>query len=102
MINKRLFIETSTTVVVAIVVLQLLLRHSALGGNSVIDPLIAILLTIMALPMRLYVLLRLGENGSWSLAVAILLLMLSGLLWGIITERVIFLCKKKAGDGPDP
>lgn len=96
MINKRLLIGTSTGVAAAIVVLQLLLRHSALGGNGVIGPAIAILLTILALPMRLYVLLALGENGSWSLPVAIILLMVSGLLWGIITERVVFLLSKKA------
>lgn len=96
MINKRLFLGTSTGVAAAIVVLQLLLRHSALGGNGVIGPVIPMLLTILALPMRLYVLLALGEDGSWSLPVAICLLLLSGLLWGIITERVVFLLSKKA------
>ena len=96
MINKKLIIGTSAVVVLAIIALQLLLRHSALGGNSVIGPVIAILLTILALPMRLYVLLVLGGNGSWSLPVAIVFLILSGLLWGIITERVSFLLSRKS------
>lgn len=102
MINKRLSLGTSTAVVLAIVVLLLLNRYSAFDGHIVIGPVIRILLINLALPMILYVAFVLGESGHWSLAVFIFFLMLSGLLWGIITERVIFLCKKKATSDPRP
>jgi hypothetical protein len=94
-VNKKLLFGVSMTVVVAILVLLALLRLTPLGENRIVGLVIALLLTIFALPMRLYVIFVLGENSSWPLPLLILFLALSGLMWGIIVERVAYLLSKK-------
>ncbi len=45
----------------------------------------------LALPVRLYAFFVYGDHGSWSLPVLILLLALSGLIWGVIVERIVWI-----------
>jgi hypothetical protein len=44
---------------------------------------------VLAFPMKLYVILFMGENRSWSLPTLAILLTLSGLFWGFLVERVV-------------
>ena len=90
--NKKLIASVSVAVMAGILLLWTVLRHSPFGtthnfGNDAI----AIILSVLALPMRLYVIFVSGENGHWSLPILILLLALSGLLWGLAVERVVWL-----------
>jgi hypothetical protein len=51
--------------------------------------------TLLALPVRLYAFFIYHDHGSWSLPVLILLLAMSGLMWGLIVERTVWLLSKR-------
>jgi hypothetical protein len=87
--NKKLLLSVSLVVMAAIILLGGLLRLSPLGQSHSLSSEIFIgTLTVLALPMRLYVIFVLGENGHWSLPLLFLFLALSGLMWGFIVERI--------------
>jgi hypothetical protein len=95
--NKKLIGLVSAAVIAAILLLWTILRLSPIGqSHNLVSDAIAILTSLLALPMRLYVVFIQGEKGSWSLPVLILLLGLSGVMWGIIVERVVWVMSKKA------
>src|SRR5215469_13792279 len=56
---------------------------------------IDVVATLLALPVRLYAFFVYGDHGSWSLPVLILLLAMSCLMWGVITERLVWLFSKR-------
>jgi hypothetical protein len=95
--NKKLIAWVSVAVVAGILLLWTVLRHSPFGqSHNLGNDTIGIMLALLALPMRLYVIFVAGENGSWSsLPLLVLFLGLSGLMWGIIVERVIFVFHKR-------
>ena len=87
--NKKLIAIVSVSVVAVILVLWTILRLAPIcKTHNFTSDTIAIVLSLLALPMRLYVIYVTGENGHWSLPVLVLFLGLSGLMWGIIIERV--------------
>ena len=93
--NKKLFIWVFVAVVACILLLWTVLRHSPFGqSHNFANDAMGVLLTLLALPMRLYVVFFSGENGHWSLPVLILLLALSGLMWGLIVERMVWMISK--------
>ena len=88
--NKQLIAWVSVAVMVAILLLFAVLRLSPLGqSHNFVSDTIGVVLGLLALPMRLYVIFISGENGHWSLPLLILFLGLSGLMWGIVVERVV-------------
>jgi hypothetical protein len=93
--NKKLITLVSAAVIAAILSLWAILRLSSIGqSHSLMSDAIAVTSSLLALPLRLYVLFVLGEDGhwtGWSLALLPLLLGLSGLMWGIIVERVTWM-----------
>jgi hypothetical protein len=94
--NKKLIAWVSVAVVAGILLLWTVLRHSPFGqSHNFGNDTIGIMLALLALPMRLYVIFVSGENGSWSLPVLILFLGLSGLMWGLIVERVVWMLSKR-------
>jgi hypothetical protein len=94
--NKKLIALVSVAVVAGILLLWTVLRHSPFGqSHNFGNDTIGIMLALLALPMRLYVIFVSGENGSWSLPVLILFLGLSGLMWGLIVERVVWMLSKR-------
>jgi hypothetical protein len=96
-VNKKLLASVSVGVVVAILLLLGLLRLTPLGElHSLASSIVGAALCLLALPMRLYVMFVLGEDGHWSLPVLLFFLMLSGLMWGVIVERVASLLGKRS------
>jgi hypothetical protein len=95
-VNKKLIAWVSITVIAAILLLWVVLRHSPFGqSHNLANDTIGVMLALLALPMRLYVVFVSGENSSWSLPVLILFLLLSGLMWGVIVERVVWAFSKR-------
>ncbi len=93
--NRKIIAWVSLVVVALILLLWAVIRLSPVGHSpGVVSDVLGMLMTVLALPMRWYVVLVLGENGSWSLPVLVLLLALSGLMWGIITERVVWIIRR--------
>lgn len=87
--NKKLIVWVTVGVMAAIVGLWSLLRVPSIGNShSVLAALVSIPLLVLAFPIRLYVILFLGENGSWPFPLLAILLTLSGLFWGVIVERI--------------
>jgi hypothetical protein len=86
--NKRLLVWSSSGVVAAILVFFSVINLTPLGQSHAVLDTIGITLLLLALPMRLYVIFVLGEDGHWSLPVFFLFLALSGLMWGVIVERI--------------
>jgi hypothetical protein len=95
--NKQLLVWVSIGVVVAILLLLGVIRLTPLGQSDGLPRLIvAGAICLLALPMRLYVVFVLGEAGHWFLPTFVFFLMLSGLMWGVIVERVAhFLSKRR-------
>ena len=95
--NKKLITWVSVAVVAGILLLWTVLRHSPFGqSHNFGNDTIGIMLALLALPMRLYVIFVAGENGSWSsLPLLVLFLGLSGLMWGFIVERVVWIFSKR-------
>ena len=90
--NKKLITLVSVAVISAIFLLWAIRRlmpgdqsHSFISGT------IEVLATLLAAPVRLYALFVYGDHGSWSLPVLILLLAMSGLMWGVIVERAVWI-----------
>jgi hypothetical protein len=93
--NKKLIAWVPIAVVSGILLLWTFLRHSPFGqSHNLANDAIGVMLALLALPMRLYVIFVSGENGHWSLPVLILFLGLSGLMWGLIVERVVWMLSK--------
>jgi len=93
--NKKLIAWVSVAVVAVTLLLWTVLRHSPFGdSHNFGNDTIGVLLSLLGLPMRLYVIYVPGENSSWSLPVLILMLGLSGLMWGLIVERVVWIFSK--------
>jgi len=91
--NKKLITLVAVAVIAAIFLLWAVGRfmdwlvptgqlHDLVSGT------INVVATLVALPVRLYAYFIYGDHGSWSLPVLIFLLALSGLMWGIIVERI--------------
>ena len=94
--NKKLVAWVFVAVVAGILLLWTLLRHSLFGqSHNLANDTIGVMLALLALPMRLYVIFISGENGHWSLPVLILFLGLSGLMWGLIVERIVWMFSKR-------
>ena len=94
--NKKIIAWVSVAVVSGILLLWTLLRHSPFGqSHNLANDTIGVMLALLALPMRLYVIFGSGENGHWTLPLLLLFLGLSGLMWGIIVERIIFVFSKR-------
>lgn len=96
--NKRIFLFASLCIVAADLIMWTLLRMSpTVHDNGMLSSFVQIFLTVFGLPVRLYVALVLGENGSWGIAglpILVALVMASGALWGFIIERAWYFFKR--------
>ena len=92
--NKRIITLVSVAVIAAIFLLWGIGRLMPNGHNLVSDT-IEVMATLLALPVRLYAFFIYGDHGSWSWPVLILLLALSGLMWGVIVERIVWIFSKR-------
>ena len=100
--NKKIITSVSVAVVAAIFVLMAIqwaidrvMLPFGQAHNSVYNP-IEVVATLLALPVRLYAFFVYGDHGSWSLPVLILLLALSGLMCGVIVERIVWMFSKRS------
>ena len=94
--HKKLIALVSVAVVAAILLLLAIGRLTPLGQpHNLVSETIEVVATLLALPVRLYAFFIYGDHGSWSLAVLILLLALSGLMWGVIVERIVWIFSKR-------
>jgi hypothetical protein len=94
--NKKLITLVSVAVITAIFLLWAIGRLMPVDqSHSFISGTIEVLATLLAAPVRLYALFVYGDHGSWSLPVLILLLAMSGLMWGVIVERTVWILSKR-------
>jgi len=92
--NKKIILSVSATVIISVLALLAVLRLTPIGhSHTLISDTIGLAFALLALPMRLYVMFVLGEDGSWSLPLFILFLGLSGIMWGLIVERTCWVFK---------
>lgn len=93
--NKKIITLVSVADVAVILVLWLVLRHSPFGpSHNFPNDMIALALSLSGLPMRLHAIF-VGENSSWSPPVLVFSLILSGLMWGIIVERIAWVMSRR-------
>jgi hypothetical protein len=94
--NKKLITLVSAAVITAIFLLWAIGRLMPVDqSHSFISGTIEVLATLLAAPVRLYALFVYGDRGSWPVPVLILLLALSGLMWGVIVERTVWILSKR-------
>ena len=101
--NKKIITLVAVAVIAAILLLlaidqlNLMLADWLLAGQShnLVSETIEVVATLLALPVRLYAFFIYGDHGSWSLPVLILLLAMSGLMWGVIVERTVWIVSKR-------
>jgi hypothetical protein len=92
--NKKIITLVSVAVIAAFLLLQVIGKLTPIGQEpSLVMEVVA---TLLALPVRLYAFFIYHDHGSWSLPVLILLLGLSGLMWGVIVERIVWLFSKRS------
>ena len=90
--NKRLVCWGAAATIVVWLLLWAVLRLTWVGqSHNAFGLAIATILTLLGFPIRLYVVLFLGENGSWPLPLLALLLLISGVVWGLVLERGVAL-----------
>ena len=95
--NKKIITLVSVAVIAAIFLLMAIqwafdrLMPFGQSHNDTIE----VVATLLVLPVRLYAFFVYGDHGSWSLPVLILLLALSGLMWGVIVERIVWMFSKR-------
>ena len=92
--NKKIITLVSVAVIAALLLLWAIGRLMP-NGNNLVSVTIEVVATLLALPVRLYAFFIYGDHGSWSLPVLILLLALSGLMWGVIVERIVWIFSKR-------
>jgi len=94
--NKKIITLVSVGVIAAILVLWAILRLTPIGhSHNLVSDTIGVVSSLLGLPMRLYVIFFSSEDSSWSLPTLVLLLALSGLMWGAIVERTVWIISKR-------
>jgi hypothetical protein len=95
--NKKIITLVGVAVIAAFLALWAVLRLTPIGqSHNIVSDTIGIAMFLLGLPIRLYVIFVSGENGHWSsLTLLVLLLALSGLMWGVIVERIVWLISKR-------
>ena len=89
-------IEIDGAVNAAIFVLWGIGRLIPIGqSHNLVSDIIEVVATSLAFPVRLYAFFIYGDHGSWSWPVLICLLALSGLMWGVIVERIVWIFSKR-------
>jgi hypothetical protein len=94
--NKKIITLVSVAVIAAIFLMLGIGKLTLIGQapNFVLNAM-EVVATLLALPVRLYAFFIYHDRGSWSLPVLILLLALSGLMWGVVVERLVWLFSKR-------
>jgi hypothetical protein len=64
-------------------------------SHRLVSVTIELVVSLLALPARVYAFFIYGDHGSWSLPVLISLLALSGLMWGVIVERTVWIFSQR-------
>ena len=94
--NKKIIALVWVAVIAAILLLLAIGRLTPIGqSHNLVSETIEVAATFLALPVRLYAFFIYGDHGSWSLPVLILLLALSGLMWGVVVERIVWIFSKR-------
>jgi hypothetical protein len=94
--NRKIITSVSVAVIAAILLLWAVMRLTPIGQSQPhLSDAVQALLILFALPMRLYVVFVIGENGHWSLPALVLLLAASGLMWGVIVERIVWMFSRR-------
>jgi len=95
--NKKIITLVSLAVIAAFLLILGVGKLTPIGQEpNLILGTMEVVATLLALPVRLYAFFIYNDHGSWSLPVLILLLALSGLMWGIIVERMVWLFSKRS------
>lgn len=98
--NRKIIAYTAAIVIGLIILTWTLIRTTALGHLEGTSSLILqVFLLVLAFPLRLYVVLFMSTNDSWSLPILACMLLLTGIFWGVIVERAAHLLKKEAARG---
>lgn len=93
--DKKLITLVSFAVIAAIFLLLGLGRLMPVDqSQNLVSAIIEVVASVLALPVRLYAFFIYGDHGSWSLPVLSLVLALSGLMWGVIVERIVWILSK--------
>jgi hypothetical protein len=94
-VNKKLIGLFAVGVMLAIIALWSLVRIPSIGNaNNLFAVTTKAILLILAFPMKLYVESGQGHHGSWPLPLLARLLALSGMIWGIILERLLWMISR--------
>ena len=94
--NKKIIMLVSVAVIAAILLLLGIGKLTPIGqAPSLVLDAMEVVATLLVLPVRLYAFFIYHDHGSWSLPVLILLLALSGLMWGVIVERSVWILSKR-------
>jgi hypothetical protein len=95
--NTKIITLVSVTMVAAILLLLAIGRlMPVVESHNLVSDTIEVVATLLALPVRLSAFFIYGDNRSWSLPVLILLLALSGLMWGVIVERIVWIFSRRS------
>ena len=99
--NKKIIALVSVSVIAAIFVLMDIGRQIERlmppeQSHNLVSATLEVVASVLALPVRLYAYFIYGDHGSWSLPVLSLLLGLSGLMWGVIVERIVHALHRRA------
>ena len=93
--NKKIITSVSVAVVVTILMLLDIGRLMPVDRSPrLVSFIIEVVASVLALPVRLYAFF-IYDRGSWSLPVLVLLLAMSGLMWGVIVERIVWIFSKR-------
>src|SRR5215472_11250839 len=88
--NKKIIALVSVAVIASVPVLGAIARLMPDDQpHNLVSDTIELVASLLILPVRLYAFYVYGDHGSWSFPVLILLLALSGLIWGVLVERII-------------
>jgi hypothetical protein len=93
--NKKIITIVSVAVILALFLLGAIEPRTPMGQlDNLAKAFIEVVASLLALPVRLYAFLIYRDHGSWSSPILILLLGASGLMWGVIVERIVWIFSK--------
>ena len=88
MVNKRVVVGAGFGAVVLFLLFWTGLRQHWFGEHSFVQSSVSLALGVLGFPLKLYVMSVTGEHSSWSLPMFLLLLVFTGVFWGLVAARL--------------
>jgi inner membrane protein involved in colicin E2 resistance len=95
MANKKVVGGAGFCAILLFLLLWTGLRQHWFGENPLVQSSVALAIGVLGFPLKLYVMSVRGEHASWSLPMFVLLLVFTGVFWGLLVARLSAFARRR-------